>query len=91
MHINADYPDSLALDTSPENIALKSSDHDLPLVVINLDDTDLSEDPTPTPISYPASPAPQIPSWLWLVIASIFGAIVAILTMLFLQRRKSNA
>ncbi len=38
MHINADYPDALSLDTSPEGIPYKSSDHDLPLLLVQLGD-----------------------------------------------------
>jgi predicted extracellular nuclease len=91
MHINADYPDSLALDISPENIALKSSDHDLPLVVFNLDSTlvtnsaEQSGDPA---IDMDLEAGLSMPSWVWLVIAGILGAAVAVLAMLFLQRNK---
>lgn len=35
LHVNADFPDILGGDTSPENIARKTTDHDLPLVVLD--------------------------------------------------------
>jgi predicted extracellular nuclease len=36
LHVNADYPDSLANDVSPAHLAYKSTDHDLPLLVLAL-------------------------------------------------------
>lgn len=38
MHVNADYPDVLGLDTSPEGIPYKSTDHDLPLLLVQWGD-----------------------------------------------------
>ena len=34
-HINADFPDALQLDTTPENLPYKSTDHDLPYAVLD--------------------------------------------------------
>lgn len=39
MHVNADYPDVFGLDTSPEGIPYKSSDHDLPLLLVQWGDS----------------------------------------------------
>ncbi len=36
MHTNADFPDAWGLDTSPERLPFKTTDHDLPLVVLLL-------------------------------------------------------
>ncbi|MCB9446662.1 MAG: hypothetical protein H6669_20715, partial [Ardenticatenaceae bacterium] len=46
-HTNADFPDSLGQDTSLANLAYKTTDHDLPLVVFDLYPE--LEQPTPTP------------------------------------------
>lgn len=35
LHVNADFPDILGGDTSPENIAHKTTDHDLPFVILD--------------------------------------------------------
>ncbi len=42
LHVNADYPDALAVDVSPEALPFKTTDHDLPLLILQLD-----EQPTP--------------------------------------------
>ena len=68
-HINADFPDILAED---EVIPYRATDHDLPVVVINLDQLI----PTPAPTrnnGIPISPQPTVheggssgDSWGWL-------------------------
>jgi len=44
LHVNADFPDALAVDVSPEMLPFKTTDHDLPLLILQLD-----EQPTPVP------------------------------------------
>lgn len=39
VHIDADYPDSLELDTSPEGIPFKMADHDIPYMIVQLDES----------------------------------------------------
>ena len=43
LHVNADYPDALGVDLSPEALPFKTTDHDLPLLVLQLDDLPLPE------------------------------------------------
>ena len=66
LHTNADYPDSLGSNLSAEAIAFKSTDHDLPYLILDMavEEPQLSSEPTrllqptatpqPTPIE-PAS------------------------------------
>ena len=39
-HTNADFPDVFGQDVSPEHIAFRATDHDLPLVVLALEEVD---------------------------------------------------
>ena len=55
LHVNADFPDSLGVDVSPEALLYKTTDHDLPLLILQLDD--LPTDPNATPDLNP-SPTP---------------------------------
>lgn len=43
-HVNADFPDALGVDVSPSALPFKTTDHDLPLLILQLDDL-----PTPPP------------------------------------------
>jgi hypothetical protein len=56
LHVNADYPDALAVDVSPEALPFKTTDHDLPLLILQLDELPTPEPgatavPSPTPIN----------------------------------------
>jgi predicted extracellular nuclease len=44
-HANADFPDALSVDVSPEALLFKTTDHDLPLLILQLDDL---PDPEPS-------------------------------------------
>jgi hypothetical protein len=48
MHVNADYPDVLGSDTTPANLPYKSTDHDLPLVIVELGPIEAEVIPTGT-------------------------------------------
>ena len=69
-HINADYPIGLANDISVQGLPYHSSDHDLPYIVINLDnhqsqlnaptrETTVSQPIHNYPESYPSPPTPS--------------------------------
>jgi hypothetical protein len=49
LHTNADYPDAWGTDLSPERIAYKSTDHDIPLLVLQLGTETDEVVPTATP------------------------------------------
>ncbi|MGB1252701.1 MAG: lamin tail domain-containing protein [Candidatus Promineifilaceae bacterium] len=57
LHTNADYPDVLGEDVSAEKIAFKSTDHDLPYLVLNLAEEvqQTTVEPTSTPLATPAA------------------------------------
>jgi predicted extracellular nuclease len=85
-HTNADFPDSLGHDLSPANLAYKTTDHDLPLLLLNLYQE--PEPATPTPVPDTAvTPTPTGDHqetddasnwWLWLL-----GGLVAAGTAVF--------
>lgn len=91
-HTNADFPDSLGQDTSPAHLAYKTTDHDLPLLVLNLP---VEPEPSVTETAVPPTATPAIDNpeptetssswWLWLL-----GGLVAVGTAVFtfLFRRK---
>ncbi|MCB8942433.1 MAG: lamin tail domain-containing protein [Ardenticatenaceae bacterium] len=86
-HVNADYPDSLAADTT---VPYQATDHDLPLLVLTLDEiVEPTAVPLPTLANTP-SPAPSPernspPAWLW---AALLGGGAAGLAALFYLRRR---
>ena len=92
-HTNADFPDSLGSDLSPANLAYKTTDHDLPLLILNLNQEPNPATPTsgpdtavtPTPIGDNQGPGSPSSWWLWLL-----GGLVAAGTAVwaFLFRRK---
>jgi predicted extracellular nuclease len=57
LHTNADYPDAWSSDLSPERIAYKSTDHDIPLLVLQLGSETSVSEPTATPV---ATPKPDV-------------------------------
>ncbi len=85
-HTNADFPDTLGSDTSPANLAYKATDHDLPLIVVNIvGGPETAVTPTlPPETAVPPTPAPPSPEpgggagsrWLW-----VLGGIVAVVTV----------
>jgi predicted extracellular nuclease len=87
-HINADYPDILAEDA---NVPYQATDHDLPLLVLALDEviepTAVAQPTQQATISPPAdTDAGLNPNWLWLAILG-GGAAVALLLFVFSRRR----
>ncbi|MCB0034397.1 MAG: endonuclease/exonuclease/phosphatase family protein, partial [Anaerolineales bacterium] len=80
MHINADFPDALADELTPEFITFKSSDHDPALVVFTLPATEAvptAAPPTAVPVlaaspAEVAPPAAASPIWHW----GIFGLFI---------------
>jgi predicted extracellular nuclease len=87
-HINADYPDNLAEDG---NMPYQATDHDLPLLVLTLDEV---IDPTATAV---ASPTPQVTptpepatnsSGNWIGLAAAGGGAVLFVAIFWLWRSR---
>jgi uncharacterized protein len=72
VHNSADFPFSLATDISPENLAYRTSDHDIPLLLLQWSGE------RPLPAGAPETGANQPPAvpWLWLILALIGGMVV---------------
>jgi predicted extracellular nuclease len=99
-HVNAGYPDSLAEDVSETGLPYHATDHDLPLLVLRLDNlpepTAVPPTPTtpieptstiqPTAVPPPPEPAGSLP-WEW--VAGGFMAITAVITAFFLAKRRT--
>ncbi|MCA9873876.1 MAG: lamin tail domain-containing protein [Anaerolineales bacterium] len=88
LHVNADYPDSLSRDVSPDGLLYKATDHDLPLAVFNL--AAAPEPATAVPTLTPAPPAAEPAassggSWFWLL--GMGGLGTAVLLALLVARR----
>ncbi|WP_420644661.1 lamin tail domain-containing protein [Candidatus Leptofilum sp.] len=83
LHVNADYPDALGVDVSPTALPFKTTDHDLPLLILQLDDLPTPEPglvatavpnpaPSPTPINIEPIEQPEGASgWLWWLVAGL--------------------
>ena len=93
LHVNADFPDALGVDVSPEALPFKTTDHDLPLLILQLDDLPAPEpaaavtveaSPTPDPIQ----PAEQTAAggWIWGLVAGLVVGVGG--TAVFLARKK---
>ena len=96
LHVNADFPDAYILDTSPERIAFKSSDHDIPLVVLNMESTqesgaveDIPGESVPDePVSQPNDDSGGLGIGIWVVAA--LGAVLLVgFGAILLIRRQS--
>ncbi len=92
-HVNADFPDSLGLDTSPEGLPYRATDHDLPLMILDLSDESIAV-PAATPTSniVGSIPVPDeieqvgMPNWvIWL---GGIGVLVVTAVLTFLRLRK---
>jgi predicted extracellular nuclease len=89
-HINADYPDILAEDTS---VPYQATDHDLPLLVLALDEViEPTATAVPQPTTLPA-PSPTIEPvesspihWSWF--ALLGGGTAVALALFILSRRQ---
>lgn len=96
LHVNADYPDALAVDVSPDTLPFKTTDHDLPLLILQLDEPPTPEPsatavPSPTPINIEPINHPDdvFKSWIWWLV----GGLVVLGgggTAVFLLSRKRN-
>jgi endonuclease/exonuclease/phosphatase family metal-dependent hydrolase len=80
LHVNADYPDALAVDVSPGALPFKTTDHDLPLLVLQLDEPPTPQPgatavPEPTPVN-PEPVAQPVPSngWIWWLIGGVVAS-----------------
>jgi predicted extracellular nuclease len=51
LHVNADYPVGWRLDTSPERLPFRASDHDIPVIVLGR----IPATPTPEPTAEPTA------------------------------------
>jgi hypothetical protein len=91
-HTNADFPDSLGQDISPANLAYKTTDHDLPLLVLNLpvepepSVTETAVPPTATPTNENPEPPENVSSWWIWLLGGLVAAGTAVFTYFF--RRK---
>ena len=77
MHVNADYPDALSLDTSPAGIPYKSSDHDIPMLLLQLGD-DAPAAPAPAATAATEMPVPASGPDAG-TLAAVVGGVVALL------------
>ncbi len=85
-HVNADYPASLADDMTPENLVFRSSDHDLPLAIFVLPETETSETATPAPTRIP-EPAENDPTNVWPWMLGGLGLVALAGAAWFIYRR----
>lgn len=89
VHVNADFPDNWQTDITPDHLPYRSTDHDLPLMVLQLD----PPLPTPSPIPpapptatpIPPSPANTSSNFNWLYAAG--GFLLAVLIGVGLWKR----
>jgi predicted extracellular nuclease len=90
LHVNADYPDALAVDVSPEALPFKTTDHDLPLLIVALDALPMPEPsaaetavPSPTPSNTEPNEQPDETGigWVWWLVGglTIVGGATAVL------------
>ncbi len=76
LHVNADYPDALAVDVSPAALPFKTTDHDLPLLILQLDELPAPE-PGATAVPTPSNSEPNEPAeedaavWGWWLVAGL--------------------
>ncbi len=59
LHVNADFPDALGVDVSPAALLFKTTDHDLPLLILQLDEL---PPPQPTATILAAATAKAVPT-----------------------------
>jgi hypothetical protein len=95
LHLNADYPATLARDTSPEGLPYHVSDHDVPVIVLAHDAVDnppeTEEALTPTPTVEPVSSSTPVSSgagfsgWGWLA-GALGAALLGVLALLVRRR-----
>jgi hypothetical protein len=82
MHVNADFPDSMGLDTSPEGMPYKATDHDVPVVVFGVDEgvvVTTVPGETAAPATPQQSPTPVESGGgglLWLVLGGVVLVVV---------------
>ncbi|MAT96616.1 MAG: hypothetical protein CL608_05685 [Anaerolineaceae bacterium] len=79
LHVNADYPDALAVDVSQAALPFKTTDHDLPLLILQLDELPTPEpnvvatavsEPTPSSIE-PGEPPAVNNGWIWWLLGGL--------------------
>ena len=92
MHVNADYPDSLGLDTSPEGIPYKATDHDVPVAVFGVkEDVAVTAMPEDTAVPPTPQPSPALAEsdggLLWLALSGVVLLIVGGGIMWWKRRR----
>ena len=92
IHANANYPARLASDTSPARLPYHASDHDLPLLLLNLPAGELPASPTIQPVATPQPtplptappellPQPSVPILPLLPVALFIAAALALLLL----------
>lgn len=95
MHTNADYPDEWGADISPERLPFKTTDHDLPLVILNLPEeiTVPTSPPSPPVVAENPTPEPDAPlagervAWGILLGGGAGVALLLLVGFFFLRRR----
>lgn len=96
LHVNADFPDSLSLDTSPAGLPYKATDHDLPLLILNPPPPAATAQPTAslvlTPSATPATSEADAPRSAspWAVLALLVGATAVITGLAVAYSRRSE-
>ncbi len=96
LHVNADFPDALAIDVSPEALPFKTTDHDLPLLILQLDgQPTLEPEATAVPQATPGGALPTEPpadnstGWIWWLVGGVVLGTVG--TAVLLQSKKGSA
>ncbi len=91
MHVNADFVDAWSTDTSPERLAYRSTDHDLPLVVLELPSlaAESAVSSLAAPVSTSSAPiSPWGSGRFWLIAGLIAGLLFLVLAQRFIGRRR---
>ncbi|MBK8902218.1 MAG: lamin tail domain-containing protein [Anaerolineaceae bacterium] len=96
LHVNADYPDALAVDVSPVALPFKTTDHDLPLLILQLDELpapELGGTAVPDPALVNSQPV-ELPTagsgWVWWLVGGLAaGGGGTAVFLLHKTRRKS--
>ena len=99
LHVNADFPDALAVDVSPVALPFKTTDHDLPLLVLQLDNLPAPEpdepvtavaDPTPGRIEPVEQTDNATRGWLWWALAGLVAGGGGTAVILLNKKRHQN-
>ncbi len=93
LHVNADFPDALGVDVSLEALPFKTTDHDLPLLILQLDDLPAPESEAAVMVGTISTPShtesteqAAAGGWFWWLGAGLVVGVGG--TAVFLTRKK---